>query len=69
MASQKGANRFVLGLVVVIAVWLISRVALHWAPSAGWVNILIGIGFLAAVIGSVVFLLRMAKSIGKSGWH
>ena len=64
---QKSANHFALGLIIVVALWLITRVVVVWAPTAGWVNNLIGIGFFAAVIGSVVFLLRMAKNIGKSG--
>jgi hypothetical protein len=67
MASQNSANKFVFGICLVVVVWVLSRVASTWAPAAGWVNIILGIAFLAAVIGSVVFLLRMAKNIGKSG--
>lgn len=67
MPATNGANKLVIGIFLVIVVWLLSRVAFGWTPSAGWVNVLLGIGFFAAVIGTVVFLLRMAKSIGKSG--
>jgi hypothetical protein len=64
MASQNSG--LVLGVIVVVALWLISRIAAAWQPTGGWTNILLGIGFLLAVIGSVVFLVRMAKNIGKS---
>ena len=63
MAMQNSG--LVLGVIIVVALWLISRVAATWTPTAGWANILLGIGFFAAVIGSVVFLLKMAKNIGK----